>query len=174
MKTRYFFYFLFLAILFVQCEGTLDDKSIGKELEIYLLEQYSTMENSQQIINSSAVLSQIPLVAYSDIYAYSKSKHIFYLNATLHEQFATNSTDFHTKAFAVTVDKEIIYTGYFWAAYSSSICTCISIDPIDYEESGGLKVNLGYPSDLYGSETQDLRNDTRILMLVTKDGKLIN
>ncbi|NTW77923.1 MAG: hypothetical protein HGB33_09190 [Syntrophaceae bacterium] len=77
----------------------------------------------------------------------------------------------HLKAFAVVIDGEIIYTGYFWAAFSSAICDWTNIDYLDYGNNL-LCVKLGYPTDSYGSQDADQRNNEMILDLLDCDGKL--
>lgn len=147
----------------------------GTYLEFYLLDRYETTGSSQEIDPATVVISENALVSYSDIIAYNESEHLFVVcTDILNKLKANNGFDYHKKAFAVTIDKEIIYTGYFWTPFSSSICDWVTIDPTDMENNNGLKVNLGYPSNLYGNNLVDLRNDSRIILMLKRDKKLIN
>ena len=175
MKTYQNLLFLIIvAISFSSCKKTNNDLVIGDKLEFYLLDEYETIENKPEIIKSTAVISTDYLISYDDIISYNSSTYTFSISGSIiSKMIEPNGIDYHTKAFAVTIDKEIIYSGYFWYATSSSICDWITIDPILSGENA-LKVNLAYPSNSFASSKNDPRNDQRIIQLLKKDGKLID
>jgi len=175
MKNVFTIAVLLAVVFLIACNKSDTDTLLGNELEFYLLDEYQTISDSQEIDLKTAIISDGALVPYSDILAYSESGHLFKVSAEILSKLKSNDGfNYHTMAFAVTIDKEIIYTGYFWTPFSSRICDWTTIDPTDKEGNNGLKVNLGYPSDLYGSDLVDHRNDSRILMMLRRDKKLIN
>jgi hypothetical protein len=78
------------------------------------------------------------------------------------------------KAFAVCIDKKIIFTGYFWPSYSSSIKQWFIIDPVQYFNTSELRIQKAYPADNFAASYADLRNDSRIIRVLKSDGKLKN
>ena len=76
-------------------------------------------------------------------------------------------------AFAVTVNDEIIYTGYFWPSFSSQSCGWVVIDPLSIGFGNSMRVNLGYPSQEFATGVTDNRNASQILDVFRRDHKLI-
>jgi hypothetical protein len=155
------------------CEKGSDIGYAGKEIEIYILNDYKT-ENAADIIdNSTVVLNEKPLITYNEIISYNKEDYTFEVNESAIDKLNEDGgLKYHFKAFAVTVDKSIIYTGYFWPAYSSSIKQWFVIDPILYSGENKLRVGLAYPTDAFAGTYQDKRNDIRIINVLKRDGKL--
>jgi len=97
---------------------------------------------------------------------------------TITDEKATgfNTESYFRKVFAVTINKEVIYTGYFWSPLSSAIVDWIVIGgDISYFSSNAkneIKVQLGYPSLLEGMKISDLRNDKRIISLMQNTNRL--
>jgi hypothetical protein len=143
-------------------------------IEIYLLKAYTKEINSSRIINESIVLDDSALINDSEIYSYNMSTFTFQISAAKAQwlnDFQTNKT--HGRAFAVTVDKTIIYTGYFWASFSSSSVDWIVIDPLNYSRQNTLTVRLGYPGLFPQMVIPDLRNDPRLIELLRITNRLI-
>jgi hypothetical protein len=135
-----------------------------------MLNQYKTKEKSFIIFPETVVLSDEKAISYEEIKTYNKNSHCFEIDNKAIKRL--NQEPFlHAKAFAVVIDGEIIYTGYFWAAFSSAICDWTNIDYFDYGNNL-LCVKLGYPTDSYGSQVADQRNNEMILDLLDCDGKL--
>ncbi|NJO88939.1 MAG: hypothetical protein HC831_08270 [Chloroflexia bacterium] len=127
-----------------------------------------------RINESSASISDDVLIRYDDIISYNSSTYSFKVNPEIMEDLqSTDGVGYHTKAFAVTIDKEIIYTGYFWYAFSSRICDWFAIDPVLSNNETGLKVSMAYPTNEFRTSDIDKRNDSRILRLLKRDRKLI-
>ena len=161
--------------LLIPCLFSCDKKStpVTGEVELYLLEEYETVDESPEIELNSIVLEQDPLISYPGFKSYHANE--FYFNIT---ENAREAVEEHTwtvggTAFAVTADKEVIYTGYFVPMYSSIAVQWIVIDPFFWHTNSNMYVSLGYPGQLEGFVIPDPRNDPRILDIFRRDGKLI-
>ena len=164
--------FLIISLAFIvpSCSKKCELELQGKRLDFYLLDQYKTKEQSFSILPETVVLSEVKAISYEEIKTYNKKSHCFEIENKAIKRL--NQEPFlHSKAFAVVIDGEIIYTGYFWAAFSSAICDWTNIDYLDYGNNL-LCVKLGYPTDFYGSLVDDQRNNEKILDLLDCDGKL--
>lgn len=160
-----------LGFLTISCDE--DAVTPGDKVEIYLLSSFETIDNSCQIDEASIMIKSQPLLQYSDLLSYNSNDYIFSLSNNAKETIA--ALDFPTNGvpFVVTVDREIIYTAYFWPAYSSASCQWIVADPFSIDFNDGLKIQLGYPGHMDGIEIPDKRNDPRILAVFRKDGNLV-
>jgi hypothetical protein len=164
---------LFLLIYLSGCEKNPGLSVEGTGVEIYQLASYETETGTDRIIESSIVLSAKPIIRYNEIISYDSIDHSFNLTESVKENFnQEGGLKYHFKAFAVTVDKNIVYTGYFWPSYASSIKRWYVIDPIFYPENNIKYVQLAYPSNSFAGNYPDLRNDLRIINVLDKDGKL--
>jgi hypothetical protein len=144
------------------------------KLEIYLLKSYQKTNNSSQISTESLVLNDTALIKDSEIYSYNMSTYTFKIaenKAKWLGDFQNNKT--HGRAFAVTIDKTVIYTGYFWASYSSAGVDWVVIDPLNLSGRNELTVRLGYPGLIAGISIPDLRNDSRIIDVLSKTNRLL-
>jgi len=158
------------AALIWGCEKE-EDKPDGKRVDIYQLAEYETAEGSCRIIDSTVELDDSIIIPYDQIISYNKQTHTFTVSDRIAKRLNETSEDpIHGTAFAVTVDSEAIYTGYFWAGYSSATCDWVTIDPLNYTGSNEIPVKLGYPWNFDG--VPDRRNDERILNVFRLDGKL--
>jgi len=158
------------CILLTGCET--GSTGVG-EVELYLLESYETVGGGFEISTSSVVVKETPLIPYDDFISYNSDDHIFLITDEAKEAVQSLQHSVRGVAFAVTAGREIVYTGYFWPSYSSLGCNWVVIDPLmifgDYE----LRVRLGYPGVVEGSDIPDRRNDRRILGPFRRDGKLV-
>jgi hypothetical protein len=112
------------------------------------------------------------LIKYDNIISYNPITYSFRISDSL----ITDSKDLGSliqKAFAVTIDKRIIYTGYFWSGYLSNFVDWVVIDLLTYELNNELIVELGYGPIADGDSIPDKRNDERIIELLRKDNKII-
>lgn len=143
-------------------------------IEIYFLKAYTRESNSSRIINESIVLEDTALIRDSEIYSYNQNTYTFKVSAVKTawlNDFQTNKT--HGRAFAVTVDQVIIYTGYFWASFSSASVDWIVIDPLNISGQNTLTVKIGYPGLFPGMNIPDPRNDPRILDTLKLTNRLL-
>ena len=107
---------LLLILLLFPCPGCENEPEYtepGSEVEFYLLDAYSTPEGSMKIIDSTAIINDSALISYDEIISYNPRTYYFRVQEKALERLTYRS------AFAVTVDSEIIYTGYVWSGYSS-------------------------------------------------------
>jgi hypothetical protein len=162
---RFFVILTVFQSIIVSCE-----KDSGFGLEIYLLTDYQTKSPSKEIIAGSETLSKNPLIYYSDIISYDSTDHYFQIETSKiqelnHKEWSTQGT-----AFSLTINKSIIYSGYFMPGYSSLAIDWIAIDPLSVDSK--IRVSLGYPGDWSQLADRDPRNDDRIINLLLKDNKL--
>jgi hypothetical protein len=169
MKNFYCYLFVSIFLLIDSCD--INNVNVSGDINIYLLKSFSTESNSNIIIDSTVVLENDPKFLYKDLTAYDSRNHIFKLN----NNSISKLRDTWGFAFAVTMNTEIIYTGYFWPGFSSSMCDWIVIDPIFSEINKEMKVRIHYPgeSDKWTFSSPDPRNDYRIINIFKRDKKLI-
>ncbi len=159
---------LLMIISFYSCEKY--DKNIEGDICIYLLDEFNTKVNSYEIISDGIVLSEDPILYYGDLIEYNADEHIFKLSES-----GTEKTDeLFGSAYAVTIDGEIIYTGYFWSSLSSAIVDWVVMDVLGTFDGNELHVQLGYPWLSNEMDIPDNRNDNRILSVFARDEKLID
>jgi hypothetical protein len=163
----------FLILLLAGCEKYQSPRQQGYGLEFYLIKDFQKIGSSAKIINSTVKLSDSVIIHYDEILSYDPDNYTF----TVTESCANKLNDFknnhiHGTTFALTIDKELIYTGYFWCGFSSAMVDWLTIDPLNYGGKNRLSVSLGYPGLFQGDYIPDNRNDKRILNFLRRDGKL--
>jgi hypothetical protein len=175
----------FLSVFFVclsvfSCDRHQTDPE--GEVEFYLLENFETVEEGWgcAIDQSTVELASVPLIRYDDLTSYDPAEYTFCITEKAAEAIDALEHSVSGLAFAVTANGEMVYTGYFWPAYSSLACDWITIDPISIDMQAAMeaeplemKVELGYPGTMEGQEITDRRNDSRILAIFRRDGKLV-
>jgi hypothetical protein len=162
-----------LIFILAGCEKYQSVRQQGNGLKFYLIRDFQKTGTSYKIINSTVKLSESVIIYYDEIKSYNSDTYTF----TVSEDCANKLNDFennhiHGTPFAVTVDKEIIFTGYFWCGFSSSSVDWVTIDPLNYSGKNQLRISLGYPGLFQGDYIPDNRNDHRILDILRIDGKL--
>lgn len=167
--------FLAFGLVFIlnSCDKEDDFQSSGKSIDFYYISEYQKIDNSFKIIDSTVVISDIKIIDYSDIISYSSKNYTFVVSDSISDRL--NDFEYHSihgAPFALAIDKEIIYTGYFWASYSSMGCDWITIDPLDISGNNELTVRLGYPGLIQGDYIPDKRNDSRLINIFRQDKKL--
>jgi len=158
---------LLLLCFFIPTSCKKETTKSGKEIEIYLLKSY-IRETTGSISNVSLELEDSALVKYEDILWYDSDTHIFKVSSKTANWL--NDVPPHGKAFAIAINKDIIYTGYFWSSLSSGICNWVVINPLN-NGNGELSVDLGYHQGLE-QVIPDNRNDNRLLEILRLDNKL--
>ncbi len=143
--------------------------SAGEEVEIYLLKTYQPVTGKCQVDAATAILQDAPAIRNDDIVAYSKSEYTFELT---NNGIQKAKTFISGAPFAVTVDKEVIYYGYFKPGISSS--SCDHSITMNYDLPGGNKISLklGYPGITAGVTIDDQRNNPKLLASLSAQGKL--
>lgn len=163
-----------LSMVYLACSDK-DEKNelVNGEVKFYLLESFNTGEGNQQIIESSVKLEEQVFLEYEDLLSYNSSTHVFKIADDKKDLFSINGNTVHYRAFALVVDDDIIYTGYFWPEFSSLSVNWYIISPIKAELVGELQVKLGYPGVFENNPIPDLRNDNKIIEIFKRDNKLI-
>jgi hypothetical protein len=170
--TRSIIISLFILLL-SGCEKYQSPRQQGQGLEFYLIKDFQRVGTTSKIIDSSVTLSDSVIINYDEIVSYNSKTYTF----TLTEPSAKRLNDFknnhiHGTPFAITIDKKLIYTGYFWCGFSSAMVDWVTIDPLNYSGKNQLTVSLGYPGLIIGDYIPDNRNDERIMDILKRDGKL--
>ncbi len=142
-------------------------------VEFFLLEAYETVGEGCEIEQGSAKLETAPLIRYADLLQYDAGETTFTISPDAKETIDSMEHSVFGVPFGVTAGGELIYTGYFWPAYSSLGCQWIIIDPLFFRGENKLVVELGYPGQIDGVAIPDHRNDPRILEIFRRDGKLV-
>jgi hypothetical protein len=156
--------------LFLSCTKE-DPDAPGTEIEIYTLSYFKTVPGICRVDASSAVLNFAPVVNNADIVRYDQSSYTYHLTPS-----AVARLDNQLKAaqpFAVTVDKQPVFFGFYRPGYLSSLC--MESITMAYIAPGGntIRLDLGYPSFPAGvSASFDHRNHPRLLATLKAQGKL--
>ena len=162
---------LLTSVLHISCNETDSISGINRGVELYEIEEYETINNTDQIDESTVKAKDSPLLNYEDLISYNSKVYKFEISEQA-EQLLENIQDL-SGAFAIKVDNELIYTGYFVPGYSSRLYAWNIIDPIMSSFSGECFVRRisfqGGSQPSYG----DKRNDPRILDAFRTAGKLI-
>jgi hypothetical protein len=167
---------LFTGILCIVLSSCNKDDNADKNnrgVELYLLASYETVGNSFQIDKNSVITETYPLIEYSDFLSYNPDEYVFEITEETRTTLEDMGLPVDGLAFGVKANGELIYTGYFWPAYSSIACNWFVIDVFMSVLGNELKVDLGYPGYMEEQEIEDNRNDPRILYIFQKDNKLI-
>jgi hypothetical protein len=158
-------------VLYLCCKNDPVDMP-RNSIDFYAISDFQTMDQSMAIIESSVKLKDSLYIPYADIILYNSSTYTFTVSNRVSESLADfEKNPLARRAFAVVCHGEIIYTGYFWYSFMSSICDWVVIDPIGYSDENKIKVSLGYPADFTG--VVDKRNHPEILKILRRDGKLL-
>ena len=164
---------LLFVLLLTTASCSQNDDLIGKNgvVELFEIEQFVTIENTDQIDESTVITKKNPLLNYEDLLSYNSKE--FKFEISKHGQELFEDAPVISGAFAIMVNGELIYTGYFVPGYSSRLWFWNMIDPL----------MIGYSGDCYvrrivlhgGNQRfyEDKRNDPRILEIFQMDGKLI-
>jgi hypothetical protein len=110
----------------------------------------------------------VPVISNDEILTYSRGNYLFSLTDNGKQDTELFNT-YH--AFAVTVNKEVIYYGFYKPSTSSSSCDHSITMYISFP-SRNLVMNLGYPSPMPGATIDDQRNNAILLAALNAQGKL--
>ena len=164
---RLIFFYLTITIFCLSC--TKDDVKSGDTIEIYLLKSSQLVAGKCQIDPLTSVLQDTAIIKNQDILEYSQSNYQFKLTDFAIQKVRTLQD--HT-AFAVTVDKQVIYYGFFKPSISSSSCDNSIIMDLDRTSDNKINLKLGYPGQLQGVTIDDERNNEKLVMTLRNQGKL--
>ena len=175
MKQQILFIALILTLpsIFIACHKNEVVNPKNGSVELFLLDSYHTIGSTVQIDEKTVVTKSHPLVSYADFLTYDPKTYTFRISDSAKEAIKSLQLSVHGLAFAIKANNVLIYTGYFWPAYSSASCDWMVIDPATLSIGNELIVQIGYPGLIEGQVIPDKRNDQRILDIFTSDNKLI-
>jgi len=162
-------FLLFLAV--TSCNENDPPLGIHGKVELFEVEQFETIDNTDQIDETTVVTKKIPLVKYEDLLSYDSKEYKFDISE--HGRQLFEDPPVKTGAFAIKANGELIYTGYFVPGYSSRLWLWNIIDPLMIDYSGDCHVRR---ITLQGGNIPsypDKRNDPSILAIFRRDKKLI-
>jgi hypothetical protein len=161
-------FFLWLGVLLLAgCK-----KEHGSRVDIYMLKSFTagidrTVTPAVNTI-TNATLDNTPLVADEDIVLYDKETSTFTLKKDIKSIIQNYGPD---KAFAVTVDNQVVYYGAFHPGYMSSMVFGLAtIDPILYNNRE-LRIQFINITGLY-VHPLDKRNDDQIIRSLRATARL--
>lgn len=158
---------LFILTITAICLSCKKDKvQPGGKVEIYLLKSYQVVTGKCQIDTSTAVLQDTAIVKNQDILEYFKANYQFALTDNpIQKLRALNDGT----AFAVAVDKQVIYYGIYKPSYSSSTCAnSITMGYVGTDNK--ITMSLGYAgTDI---NIDDQRNNSTLIATLKNQGKL--
>ena len=160
-------FILTMTAICLSCKtGNINTK---ETVEIYLLKTYKTVAAKCQIDTSFSVLQDTATIKNQDILEYSKTDYQFKLTDTAIQKVKA----FRNKMpFAVTVDKQVIYYGFFKPSTSSSPCDHSITMDIDWTSGNKILLRLGYHGQTQGVTIDDQRNNPKLIAALKKQGKL--
>ena len=160
---------LIILVSGLSCKKSRTPGSGNDLVEIYALKSYQLVQQKCQVDPATAVLQDVPVISNDEIISYSRGNYLFALTDGGKQDTETFNT-FH--AFAVTVNKEVIYYGFYKPFTSSSSCDHSITMYISFP-SKNLVMNLGYPSPMPGITIDDQRNNSKLLAALNAQGKLL-
>ena len=155
---------------FNACYKTTD---VEGEVELYLIESFETTDGFFKINESSVVTEDKPFIKYSELISYNSKKYYFEISESIRKNIKDSDQNLFSRAFAIKSNNKLVYTGYFWAGYSSQSVNWITIDILSTYYGDKLWVDLGYPGGFANDSVLDKRNDNQILDIFRRDNKLI-
>lgn len=158
---------LITSLLFLSCKK--DKEKAGKTVEIYLFKEHQVMAGKCQVDPALSVLQDTAIIKNQDILQYSKTEYQFKLTDAAIQKVKAFGDN---RPFAVTVDKQVIYYGFYKPITSSSACpNSITMDFL-ITSNNKISVQLGYPGQLEGATIDDQRNNTYLIKTLKSQGKL--
>ncbi|OQP56850.1 hypothetical protein A3860_09710 [Niastella vici] len=158
---------LIFNIILLSCKK--DKVSGGETVEIYLLKTSQTVPGKCQIDAAASSIQDTPEITNDDILEYSQIAREFKLSAIAIQKVKA----FHDfTPFAVTVDRKVIYYGFFKPGISSSSCTNSITMDISLSSGNKIVLRLGYPAAIDDAGFDDQRNNSWLLGTLEKQGKL--
>ena len=160
---------LTILVIVVAFAGCKKQKAPNVDVAIYLLKSFATVNGNCQVNGGTALLQDLPLANNSDIISYSPASYQYQLSDAAIQKVKTLD---ERNAFAVTVDKKVIYYGLVKLNIFSSSCDHSITMDIMWASSNKIQFNLGYPGQLPGSLIDDQRNNSALVAALQAQGKL--
>ena len=171
-NTLIFLQIFIISLAFISCSENEDLENHGT-VALFLIEEFEKSNQMFQIDENSVITESSPLLNYEDFLSYEPSTFTYEISNHGQTKIKNLNHSVHGIAFAMKANDELIFTGYFWPAYSSMSCDWLTVDPLAIEYRGKGAVSLGYPGPHPGFTIPDKRNDPRILEIFRRDHKLV-
>jgi hypothetical protein len=157
-----------MAVLLLAAGGCAAPKHEG--FAIYLTRD--EIPPAQMPVLSHFEIAERPLIGVGDIISYDRRNHQMALTKDAFERISGLQVPVRGRSFAVCVDRQPVYWGAFWVAYSSMSFDGVTIwKPLGTEEASVIRLELGYPgASFYRGE--DPRNSAVVLKSLGEAGKL--
>ena len=129
---------------------------------------------SQMPALSHVDLAEKPFLSLTDIVSYEWNTHEIKLTSAATKRLNALEVPTSGTSFVVCVDRQEVYWGAFWAAYSSQSFDGITImlkPPLSTQEDT-IQIGQGYPSSSF-FKGEDPRADPRIMESLKASGKLL-
>jgi hypothetical protein len=142
----------------------------GEGFAIYLTKD--DVSPSHLSVLSHVDIEEEPLIGIDDIITYNAGTHEITLTSDAYKRIVDLEVPVGGRSFMVCVDKQPVYSGAFWVAFSSMSFDGITIwKPLGIQETSIIKLEPGYPSSSFFTG-EDPRNNVLIIDSLKKAGKL--
>jgi hypothetical protein len=176
MKTLNIILFIIILIVFVKCskdnqftnEIKTDSIMNDEKMAVQLIYDFEINPSNHEIIPESIKKFGEIMVSYDEIIKYDTTHFTFKLSNGASERINQLNLGATGPAFALIINKKVIFGGYFWAGYSSTSCDWIVME--SYGANNRFAISLGYPPHF--ELNPDPRKDKRIIDVLSIDNKL--
>jgi hypothetical protein len=142
------------------------DSPEGEGFAIYLIDDSNPPDEVPDI--NDVVIGETPLIGLEDIICYHSGTHELFLTDNAFARYQGVQG-----AFAVCVDRRLVYTGVFWNWFSSmSLDRIVILEKLSVETNNIIVIQTGYPGESF-YRGDDPRGDDRIMNSLREAGKLI-
>ena len=172
MKRNFFNYAIItvLSVFAFGCEKDDVSTCTDKKVELYLLDEYSTISSSSFQIDETTIKTKAtPIIYYDDFISYDPLNYTFEISSKAMNKII--SSDLYKEAFAIKANGIFIYSGYFWTGLSSLSCDWVVMTDLSITTDNKFTVELGYGVE--NVVIPDNRNNNIILEMFASDNKLI-
>lgn len=160
-----------LTIGCIKAQNGPKDSVIGN-VNLYLIDNYSTIGNTCQIDEKTIEIQEVPLINYSEFNYYNPDLFEFKISESAIKRIYSLDHSVSGIPFAVMANDSLIYSGYFIPLWSSTSCNWTIINPTISTENPVLRVKLGYPGPSPEFEIPDRRNQQILVEIFRRDNKL--
>ena len=164
---RLLLFCIFAIMLCCSCKK--ETISGGKVMEIYLLKIRKNIAGKCQIDPAASVIRDTATISDQDILEYSPATYELKLSDIAYQKVKKISDG---TAFAVTVDRQVIYYGFYKPSISSGSCEHSITMNIAFSSESKIVFNLGYPDRSNNTTIDDQRNNAKLLATLKLQGKI--
>ena len=159
---------VFLATLLLLCGGC--TALTGEGFALYLTRDDVPPDRMGAL--SHVELAGRPIISLKDIVSYNAGTHEMALSDGAYQRMSDLEVPVRGRSFLVCVDREPLYWGALWTAFSSvSFDGVVILQPLRPEGPKVIGLELGYPSESF-YRGADPRSDAAALKSLERAGKL--